>query len=98
MVAFIAENQSFFGTGLMLQENLGTQFHICSILIFKINYPLARADKDQGKLGKGLTVVKDPGSLVKASSSKAILLYWEGKNYHCSIEEDLNFIAERTHS
>jgi hypothetical protein len=73
--------------GPMLQENLGTKFDICNI--FKPNAPHAKVDEDIGKLGKGLNkqdhinIVGGPGNCLE-------------KNCYYSIENDLNFIAERT--
>jgi hypothetical protein len=72
--------------GPMLQENLGTEFDVCSI--FKPNTPLAKV-VDIGKLGKGLAkqdhtiVVGGPGNSLE-------------RNYHYSFENGLGFNAERT--
>jgi hypothetical protein len=69
----------------MLQENLGTKFDVCSI--FKPNAPFAKV-VDIRKLGKGLAkqdhiiIVGGPGNSLQ-------------RNYHYSIENDLNFIEER---
>jgi hypothetical protein len=72
--------------GPMLQENLWSKFDICSI--FKPNAPLANIVEDLGKPGKNLTkqdhiiIVGGPGNSLNRN--------------HYSIEDDLNFIAERT--
>jgi hypothetical protein len=75
------------GIGPMLKENLGSKFDICSI--FKPNAPLENVVEDIGKLGKDLTkqdhiiIVGGPGNSLD-------------RNYHYSIEDDLNYIAEWT--
>jgi hypothetical protein len=72
--------------GPMLQEHLGTDYEVTSI--FNPNAPLANVVEDLGKLGKNLTkqdhvvIVEGPGNSL-------------GRNYHYSIEKDINFIAER---
>jgi hypothetical protein len=73
--------------GPLLLENLGSKFDICSI--FKPIAPLSNVVEDLGMLGKDLTkqdhiiIVGGPGNSLD-------------RNYHYSIEDDLNFIAERT--
>jgi hypothetical protein len=71
----------------MLQENLGTEFDVCSIL--KPNASLAKVIKDIGKLGKGLT---KRDHIIIVGGPENIL----DRNFHYSIENGLNFIAERT--
>jgi hypothetical protein len=69
----------------MLQEHLGTDYEVTSI--FKPNAPLANVDEDLTKLGKNLTkrdhvvIVGGPGNS-------------PDRNYHYSIQKDINFIAE----
>jgi hypothetical protein len=73
--------------GPILQENLSTKFDVCSI--FKPNASLAKIVEDIGTLGKGLTeqdhiiLVGGPGNSLD-------------RNFHYSIENDPNFIADRT--
>jgi hypothetical protein len=73
--------------GPMLPKNLGTKFDVCSI--FKPNASLAKVVEDTGKLGKGLTkqdhiiIVGGPGNS-------------PDRNFHYSVENDLNFIGDRT--
>jgi hypothetical protein len=68
--------------GPMLQKHLGTDYEVTSI--FKPDAPLENVVEDVANLGKDLTViVGGPGNSLD-------------RNYHCSIEKDLNFIARRT--
>jgi hypothetical protein len=73
--------------GPMLKENLGTKFDMVSI--FKPNVPLAKVVKDLGKLGKDRTkqdhivIVGGPGNILD-------------RNHYYSVENNVNFIAERT--
>jgi hypothetical protein len=73
--------------GPMLQEHLGTNYKVTSI--FKPNAPLANVVEDPRKLGKNLTkrdhvvIVGGPGNSLN-------------RNYHYSIEKDINFIVEKT--
>jgi hypothetical protein len=73
----------------MLQEHLGTDFEITSI--FKPSAPLANFVEELGKLGKNLTK-RDHVVIVGGPGNKL------DRNYHYSIEKDINFIAERTSS
>jgi hypothetical protein len=70
----------------MLKENLGTKFDICST--FKPNAPLAKVVEDTGELGKGLT--KKDHIIIVGGPGKSL-----ERNYHYSVENDVNFIAER---
>jgi len=71
----------------MLQKLLGTEYEATNI--FKPNAPLENVDEDLTNLGKDLTkkdhivIVGGPGNSLE-------------RNYHYSIEKDLNFIARRT--
>jgi hypothetical protein len=73
----------------MFQEHLGTEYEITSI--FKSNAPLANVVEDLGKLGNDLSkrdhiiTVGGPGNSL-------------GKNYHHSIEKDINFITESSNN
>ena len=73
--------------GPMLQKHLGTEYKVTSI--FKPNVPLENVVEGLANLGKDLTkkdhivIVGGPGNSLE-------------KNYHYSIEKDLNFIARRT--
>jgi hypothetical protein len=71
----------------MLQENLGSKFDVCSI--FKPNAPLTKVTVNIAKLGKGLT--KQDHIIIVGGPEYSL-----ERNYHDSIENDLNFIAERT--
>jgi hypothetical protein len=71
----------------MLQENLETEFEIYSI--FKPNAPLAKVGEDIGKLGKGLT--KQDHTIIVGGPGNSL-----HRNCHYTIENDLNYIAERT--
>jgi hypothetical protein len=72
------------GIGPMLQENLGSKFDIC--IIFKPNAPLANVVEDLGKLCKDLT--KQDHIIIVGRPENSL-----DRNYHYSIEDDLNFIA-----
>jgi hypothetical protein len=71
----------------MLKEDMGNKFDIVST--FKPNAPLTKVVEDLGKLGKGLTkqdhiaIVGGPGNSLD-------------RNHYYSVEEDVNFITERT--
>jgi hypothetical protein len=73
--------------GTLLQVNLGTEYMVTSIL--KPNVPLANVAEDLGKLCKGLT-----------KQDHFVKVRWPGnsldRNYHYSMNKDINFIAERT--
>jgi hypothetical protein len=70
----------------MLQNHLGTECEVTSI--FKPNAPLENVE-DLANLGKDLT-----------KEDHIVIVGWPGnsleRNYHYSIEKDLNFIARRT--
>ena len=76
-----------WGIGPLLQNHLGTEYEVTSI--FKPNGPLEDIVEDLANLGKDLTkkdhivIVGGPGNSLE-------------RNYHYSVEEDLNFIARRT--
>jgi len=71
----------------MLQKHLGTEYEVT--IIFQRNAPLENVVEDLANLGKDLTkkdhfvIVGGPGNSLE-------------RNYHYSIEKDLNFIARRT--
>jgi hypothetical protein len=73
--------------GPMLQEKLGTEYEVTSI--FKPNAPLANVIEDLGNLGKDLT--RQDNIVIMGGPGNSL-----DSNYHYSIEEDLNFIAEST--
>jgi hypothetical protein len=73
--------------GPMLQKHLGTEYEVTSI--FKPNAPLENVVEDLANLRKDLTkkyhigIVGGPGKSLE-------------RNYHYSIEKDINFITRRT--
>jgi hypothetical protein len=75
--------------GPMLQEHLGTAYEIASNL--KPKAPVGNVTEKLWNLGNDLTKrdhiirVGGPGNSLD-------------RNYHCSIEKDINFTAERTHN
>jgi hypothetical protein len=75
------------GMGLMLQENLGFKFKVCSM--FKPNAHLANVVKDVRKLGKHL--IKQDHIVIEGEMGNSLVI-----NQNCSIDKDLSFIAERT--
>jgi hypothetical protein len=71
----------------MLQESLGTK---CDLMnIFKSNAPLTNVDEGLRYLGKDLT--KEDHFVIVGGPGKSL-----DRQYHYSIEKDLNFIAKRT--
>jgi hypothetical protein len=73
--------------GQMFQENLGSKFEVCSIS--KQNAPLGNVVEDVIKIGKDLTK-QDPIVIVIEFGNSLDI------NQDYSIDEDLNFTAERT--
>jgi hypothetical protein len=66
---------------------LGTKFDICSN--FKPNSSLTKVVEDIRKLGKGLT--KQHHIIIVGGPANSL-----DRNFHYSIENDLNFTADRT--
>jgi hypothetical protein len=73
--------------GRMHRETLGKIFDIVSIV--KPNAPLGNVVEDLGKLGNNFTK-KDHIVIVSGPGNNL------GRNYNCSIEKKINFIAERS--
>jgi hypothetical protein len=72
--------------GPMVQENLDTKYYMCSI--FKPSDPDAKVVEDIGKFCKGLTK-QDHHIIIVGGPGNSL-----DRNYHYSIENDLNLIAE----
>ena len=73
--------------GPLLQNHLGTEYEATSI--FKPNAPLENIVEDLENLGKDLT--KKAHIVIVGGPENSL-----ERNYHYSIEKDLNFIAGRT--
>jgi hypothetical protein len=73
----------------MLQENLGTQYEFTSI--FKPNAPLANVVEGFRNLGNDLT--KRDHIITMAGPGNSL-----DRNYHYSIEKDINVIAEKSNT